>query len=67
MSNDAWEQVKKAVNEVQSLINQAASEVETEAPANELGKRIFERVIQQEIQPCTLALRVVKEEVQRIF
>ncbi|GHB76624.1 DUF7935 family protein [Persicitalea jodogahamensis] len=67
MSNDAWEQVKKAVNEVQSLINQAALDVEAEAPANELGKRIFERVIQQETQPCTVALKIVKEEVQRVF
>lgn len=67
MSDAVWEQVKKAVNEVQSLINQAAAEVDAEAPANELGRRIFERVVQQESQPCTEALRMVKEEVQRIF
>ena len=67
MSNDTWEQIKKAVNEVQSLINRAAAEVDDEAPANDLGRRIFEHVIQQEIQPCTLALRIVKEEAQRIF
>ncbi len=67
MSDAAWEQVKKAVNEVQSLINQAAAEVDAEAPANELGRRIFERVVQQEAQPCTVALKMVKEEVQRIF
>ncbi len=67
MSNDTWEQIKKAVNEVQSLINRAAAEVDEEAPANDLGRKIFEQVIQQEIQPCTHALRIVKEEVQRIF
>ncbi len=67
LSDDAWEQVKKAVSEVQSLINQAAAEVDAEAPANELGRRIFDRVVQQETQPCTQALKVVKEEVQRIF
>ena len=67
MSDEAWEQVKKAVNEVQSLINRAAAEVEEEAPANDLGRKIFEQVIQQETQPCTLALRVLKEEVQHIF
>ena len=67
MSDEAWEQIKKAVNEVQSLINRAADEVDDEAPANELGRRIFEQVIQQETQPCTQALRIVKEEVQRIF
>ena len=67
MSDEAWEQIKKAVNEVQSLINRAADEVEDEAPANDLGRKILEQVIQQEVQPCTQALRVVKEEVQRIF
>ncbi len=67
MSNDTWEHIKKAVNEVQSLINRAAAEVDEEAPANDLGRKIFEQVIQQEIQPCTHALRIVKEEVQRIF
>jgi hypothetical protein len=67
MSNDTWEQIKKAVNEVQSLINRAAAEVDEEAPANDLCRKIFEQVIQQEIQPCTYALRIVKEEAQQIF
>ncbi len=67
MSDDAWEHIKKAVNEVQSLINQAAKDVQADAPPNDLAKKIFERVIQQEIQPCTHALKVVKEEIQRIF
>ncbi len=67
MSEDAWENIKKAVNEVQSLINLAAKDVQAEAPANDLAKKIFERVIQQEIQPCTYALKIVKEEIQRIF
>lgn len=67
MSEDAWENIKKAVNEVQALINQSARDVPAEAPANDLAKKIFERVIQQDIQPCTYALKVVKEEIQRNF
>jgi hypothetical protein len=67
MSHQTWEEIKKAVNEVQSMINQAAMEVQPDAPANELAKKIFERVIQQEVQPCTLALKVVKAEIQHIF
>ncbi|TDB61173.1 DUF7935 family protein [Arundinibacter roseus] len=67
MSHDTWEQIIKAVNEVQALINQASEEVQPEAPANDLARKIFERVIQQEVQPCTQALKVVKEEIQRIF
>jgi uncharacterized protein YjaZ len=67
MSTNVWEYITKAVNEVQSLINQAAGEVEANAPANDLAKKIFERVIRQDIQPCTEALKVLKEEIQRIF
>lgn len=67
ISASTWEYVTKAVNEVQSLVNQAAGEVESDAPANDLAKKIFERVIQQDIQPCTEALKVLKEEIQRIF
>ncbi|WP_247231347.1 hypothetical protein [Telluribacter sp. SYSU D00476] len=67
MSNDAWEQIKKAMNEVVSLINQAAGEVEADAPANDLARKIFEKVIQQDIQPSTHALRVLKQEIQSVF
>lgn len=67
ISASTWEYVTKAVNEVQSLVNQAAGEVEADAPANDLAKKIFERVIQQDTQPCTEALKVLKEEIQRIF
>jgi hypothetical protein len=67
MSQDAWEQVKKAMNEVVSLINQAAGEVPAEAPANELARKIFDKVIQQNTQPSTHALKVLKEEIQAVF
>lgn len=67
ISASTWEYVTKAVNEVQSLVNQSAGEVEADAPANDLAKKIFERVIQQDIQPCTEAIKVLKEEIQRIF
>ena len=67
VSGKAWEYITNAVQEVQSLINHAAGEVEADAPANDLAKKIFERVIQQDTQPCTEALKVLKEEIQRIF
>ncbi|GAB3173260.1 DUF7935 family protein [Telluribacter humicola] len=67
MSNDAWEEIKKAMNEVVSLINQAAGEVEADAPANDLARKIFEKVIQQDIQPSTHALKVLKQEIQSVF
>jgi len=67
ISIDAWAQVSNAMNEVVSVINQAALEVDAEMPASELAKKIFAKVIEQEIQPTTHALKFVKQEIQGIF
>lgn len=67
ISIDAWGQVSNAMNEIVSVINQAAAEVDAEAPASDLAKKIFAKVIEQEIQPTTHALKFVKQEIQGIF
>jgi len=67
ISIDAWGQVSNAMNEIVSVINQAATEVDAEAPASDLAKKIFAKVIEQEIQPTTHALKFVKQEIQGIF
>lgn len=67
ISIDAWAQVSNAMNEIVSIINQAALEVDAEMPASELAKKIFAKVIEQEIQPTTHALKFVKQEIQGIF
>jgi hypothetical protein len=67
ISIDAWAQVSNAMNEIVSVINQAAVEVDAEAPASELAKKIFSKVIEQEVQPTSHALKFVKQEIQGIF
>jgi hypothetical protein len=67
MSQASWDQIVQAMNEVVALINQAASEVNPDAPALDLSKKIFEQVIQQNNQPVALALKVIKEEIQQTF
>ena len=67
ISIDAWGQVSNAMNEIVSVINQAATEVDAEAPASDLAEKIFAKVIEQEIQPTTHALKFVKQEIQGIF
>ena len=67
MSQNAWDQVQQAMNDVTTLINQAAGETRPDMPAIELSKRIFERIIQRDRQPTADALRVVKEEIQAMF
>ncbi|MDQ6480803.1 hypothetical protein [Dyadobacter sp. LHD-138] len=67
ISNDAWGQIVNAMNEIVSVVNQAAAEIPSEAPASELAKKIFAQVIQKEIQPTTHALVFLKQEIQGVF
>jgi hypothetical protein len=67
MSIDAWDQITNAMNEIVSVINQAAVEAEPDAPASDLAKKIFAQVIQQEVQPPSHALKFIKKELQALF
>lgn len=67
ISTQAWEQIVSAMNETVAVINQAASEVNGEAPPADLAKKVFSHVIEREIQPSTHALKVLKEEIRNIF
>lgn len=67
MSNNAWDQINNAMNEIVADINKASAEILPDAPAADLAKKIFANVIQREIQPSTYALKVLKEEVREIF
>ena len=67
MSQAIWEQVQGAMNEVTTLINQASGDIRPDAPAIELSKRIFERIIQRDRQPTAEAIRAVKDEIQTMF
>ena len=60
MSQGAWDQIQAAMNDVMTLINQASGDTRPDAPALELSKRIFERIIQKDRQPTADALKAVK-------
>ncbi|GAB4023488.1 DUF7935 family protein [Spirosoma koreense] len=67
MSQAVWDEIQSAMNEVMVLINQASGDTRPDAPALDLSKRIFERIIQKERQPTSNALKAVKEEIQAMF
>ena len=67
MSHEAWVQIRAAQQEVITLINQSASEVASDASPLELSKKIFEKIIRDNRNPTALALKTVKEEIQREF
>ncbi|GAB3889144.1 DUF7935 family protein [Spirosoma agri] len=67
MSQAVWDKVQTAMNDVMTLINQASGDTQPDAPALDLSKRIFERIIQKDRLPTTDALKSVKEEIQAMF
>ncbi|MGF7216149.1 hypothetical protein GGR92_002314 [Spirosoma lacussanchae] len=67
MSQAVWDQIQAAMNDVMTLINQASGDTRPDAPALELSKRIFERIIQKEKQPTADAIKSLKDEIQGMF
>jgi hypothetical protein len=67
MSQVVWDQIQAAMNDVMILINQASGDTRPDAPAIDLSKRIFERIIQLDKQPTSIALKTLKEEIQAMF
>ena len=67
ISHDTWEKIRLAMNDTIALINTAASEVSPDAPAINLSKKIFEIILTNSQQPTADALRILKEEAQKLF
>ena len=57
MSDQAWAMVKNAMNETVALINWSARDLAPNSPALELSKRIFEVIIEKNVNPSDEALR----------
>lgn len=67
MSEEAWEQVKNAKEDLITAINEASGQLPPDATGRDLSKRIFEIYISRETDPVNHALRVVKDEIRQIF
>lgn len=64
MSNEAWEAVVQAKEEMIALINNSSDGLDPDAPSIELAKAIFQNVIDSQNDIVTSRLRLVKEEVR---
>jgi hypothetical protein len=67
MSDEAWTVVKNAMNETVALINLSAKNLAPELPAIELSKRIFEVIMEKNVNPSDEALKVIKQEIRTNF
>ncbi len=64
---DAWEMVRKAKEDVIATINLANQELEEDASATDLARKIMKQVIEKGTPSITVALELLKKEIQVLF
>jgi hypothetical protein len=67
LSDQAWEMVKSAKEEIIRLINTCAAEVEPEAKNNDLAALILEKSFEKQNMALSNAMQFVKEEFRTSF
>ena len=67
ISKQAWDLVKTSKDEMVKLINEAAANIESNAPSTELAKAVFEIILQIDKLPVDIAIEVIKNEIQDTF
>jgi len=67
MSEEVWNQVRNAKEDLVMAINNAASAVPAEATSIELSKKIFELVMGKNVDMIAHALSELRKEIQQTF
>lgn len=67
ISEEVWELIKSAKEELIVNINDAASEMGEQSSSLDLSKKIFEKTMGKAVDPLAHALAELKREVHRIF
>lgn len=62
-----WDIVKKSKEETIKIINVAAQQMEEKATATDLSTKIFEILGELDEQPTEIAIKVLKQEFQKLF
>jgi len=67
MSENVWEMVKNAKEDLIISINQSAEKMKEESTSLDLAKQLFDDIIEKEVDPITLALHELKDEIRQSF
>jgi hypothetical protein len=67
MSEDVWNLIKGAREDMTVTINESANEMHPEATSLDLAKKIFEKFVNKPVDPVNHALSELKREIQRTF
>lgn len=62
-----WETIRGARENLIGIINKSAEEINNDAPALALSKKIIENYIEEEDQPIVIAMNELKKEVGKLF
>lgn len=66
-SDETWESVKNAIEQVITMINRAAQDLNEEARGIDLNKRIFQLYLEKNNDSISQALKNVKSEIRVYF
>jgi len=67
VSSEAWEMVRNAKEEMLKLVNITIGELNDNANASDLSKKIFEKVVLTNKFPVTAAIDHIKNEIRQLF
>jgi hypothetical protein len=67
VSNEAWNLVRKAMEDVIGVINISAQHLNPEAPGVELAREVLNNLVKLSNDPTETALLYLKDEVREIF
>jgi hypothetical protein len=67
ISEEVWEMIKNAKEDLIVTINDSAAEMTPESTSLDLAKKIFEKTILKTVDPLNHALSELKREIQRTF
>ncbi|UXX81209.1 hypothetical protein N7E81_08885 [Reichenbachiella carrageenanivorans] len=67
MSEQSWNMVKNAMEEIVMLINESAGDLNPEGMSIELARKVFEKVIEKQELGTDAALSFIKNEIQQVF
>ena len=67
MSENVWNLIKNAKEDLIVSINDASSEMKGDSTSLDLSKKIFEKSINKQVDPIAHALSELKNEIQQTF
>ena len=67
MTEEVWNQVRNAKEDLIVLINESSGQMDNESTGIDLAKKIFEHVMERKMDPIGHALSELKKEIQQTF